>query len=428
MACDALVVVVSYAAAYYLLRWWRSDGSGSTMGPFHEYLWVLWIIEPGWVFAFWKVSLCKPATYKTYRSLIPAILKGQFLGGLLLLSTMYLTKSEYISRLLLNGFLIVSGAGLVAEKISLKALLDHHGEHFRRERLWRVLLIGDGSEADWYRRFVAEHQHWGIVIAGTESPGCIDQRASNGDFRADWERVITRHVIDEVVAVCPRPETAIIDTLVAICAERGITFRVVVKMPPPLAGQYFIDDIGAGSYVVSLEPIPQEMLQLLAKRALDIMGAAAGLVLCGLVFPFYAAWLKLVSPGPVLFRQERLGRNGRRFVMYKFRTMCPDADHQLANLLHANQMSGAIFKIHNDPRIIRGGHFMRGTHLDELPQFFNVLKGDMSLVGTRPPTPREAEQYQPHHYRRLSMRPGITGLWQLSGNGTVTDFDEVVRL
>jgi lipopolysaccharide/colanic/teichoic acid biosynthesis glycosyltransferase len=180
--------------------------------------------------------------------------------------------------------------------------------------------------------------------------------------------------------------------------------------------------------MISMETGPQEFLLLMAKRLLDIVGGAVGLALCALAFPLYALWLKLVSPGPVLFRQDRLGRNGRRFVIYKFRTMCLNAEEKLTDLLHQNEMSGAIFKIRDDPRIITGGSFMRATHLDELPQFFNVIKGDMSLVGTRPPTPSEVEQYKAHHYRRLSMRPGLTGFWQLSGNKEVNDFDEVVRL
>ena len=156
------------------------------------------------------------------------------------------------------------------------------------------------------------------------------------------------------------------------------------------------------------------------KRIMDITGSILGLTLCILIFPFYALWLRIVSPGAILFRQERMGRNGRFFTLYKFRTMRPNAEQELPELMARNQMSGALFKIKNDPRIIAGGNFMRRTHLDELPQFWNVLLGDMSLVGTRPPTRSEVESYENRHHRRLSMRPGITGIWQVTGNRKVT--------
>lgn len=269
----------------------------------------------------------------------------------------------------------------------------------------------------------------GIVVAGIES---LDRTNGNGvkggGAHFDWAPIVNKYVIDEVVAVCSWQEAGLLDDLARACMERGVIFRILVQMQPLPIGRYSVDDIGQSAYMISMETGPQELLLLMAKRLLDILGGAVGLALCALAFPLYALWLKIVSPGPVLFRQERLGRNGRRFVIYKFRTMCINAESKLTDLLHYNQMSGAIFKIRDDPRIIRGGSFMRGTHLDELPQFFNVLKGDMSLVGTRPPTPSEVEQYKAHQYRRLSMRPGLTGFWQLSGNKEVSDFDEVVRL
>lgn len=130
----------------------------------------------------------------------------------------------------------------------------------------------------------------------------------------------------------------------------------------------------------------------------------------------------------MIFQQTRVGRNGRRFTLYKFRTMRSSAEREQAGLLAANEMSGPLFKLRNDPRVTSVGRWLLRTYLDELPQFWNVLKGDMSLVGTRPPTPEEVSRYSPSERRRLSVRPGITGLWQIQGNGSVTDFDTVVRL
>lgn len=166
---------------------------------------------------------------------------------------------------------------------------------------------------------------------------------------------------------------------------------------------------------------------ILAKRFLDICGALVGLVLCGIVGIFLYPLIRK-DGGPAIFAQDRVGENGRIFKFYKFRSMCVDAEEIKKNLMAQNQMSGGMFKIDNDPRITKIGHFIHKTSLDELPQFWNVLKGDMSLVGTRPPTLDEYESYTPEQKRRLSFKPGTTGLWQVSGRSEITDFDEVVKL
>ena len=147
------------------------------------------------------------------------------------------------------------------------------------------------------------------------------------------------------------------------------------------------------------------------------------MAITAIVTPFVALAIKLDSPGPVFFSQVRVGKNGRRFRIYKFRSMYQAAEERLAELMKDNEMSGLMFKMENDPRITPVGDFLRKTSLDEFPQFWNVLKGDMSLVGTRPPTEQEFEQYTEHYRRRISMTPGLTGMWQVSGRSDITDFD-----
>jgi lipopolysaccharide/colanic/teichoic acid biosynthesis glycosyltransferase len=161
---------------------------------------------------------------------------------------------------------------------------------------------------------------------------------------------------------------------------------------------------------------------------MDIVGSLVGLVFCGVVYLCYAPRLKRVSPGPVLFEQQRGGHNGRIFTVYKFRTMYLDAEQRLPQLLSRNSVKGVMFKMENDPRVVTCGRSLRRTHLDELPQFWNVIKGEMSLVGPRPNPAREVVGYGYHHFRRLSMKPGITGLFQINGHSAVGDFDEVVKL
>ena len=184
----------------------------------------------------------------------------------------------------------------------------------------------------------------------------------------------------------------------------------------------------AGSPVITMNGTHMSITDEILKRCLDIAGALVGCVLALIAMALIAIPLKLESPGPLLFKQKRVGLNGRIFNIYKIRSMYVDAEARKAELMKHNEMNGLMFKMENDPRITRVGRFIRKTSLDELPQFFNVLMGDMSLVGTRPPTLDEYEHYKSHHKRRLSMKPGITGLWQVSGRSEIEDFEEVVRL
>ena len=165
-----------------------------------------------------------------------------------------------------------------------------------------------------------------------------------------------------------------------------------------------------------------------AKRLTDIIGSLVGLLFCAIAFIFLAPIIKLQAPGPVFFSQTRIGRNGRKFKFYKFRSMYVDAEERKKELMSQNEMDGLMFKMENDPRIFPAGHFIRKYSIDELPQFWNVLIGDMSLVGTRPPTENEYEQYDLHHKARLAGRPGLTGLWQVSGRSNITNFEDVVAL
>jgi exopolysaccharide biosynthesis polyprenyl glycosylphosphotransferase len=168
--------------------------------------------------------------------------------------------------------------------------------------------------------------------------------------------------------------------------------------------------------------------QAFVKRVSDIIGALVGIVFALIATVIFAPIIKLQSKGPVFFTQTRIGKNGRKFKFYKFRTMYVDAEERKKELMEQNEIQGNMFKMDNDPRIIPIGHFMRKYSIDELPQFWNVLKGEMSLVGTRPPLEDEYENYALHHKARLSIKPGLTGMWQVSGRSDVKDFEDVVAL
>lgn len=195
------------------------------------------------------------------------------------------------------------------------------------------------------------------------------------------------------------------------------------------AGQREITvDSFAGYTVMTYSINHYDYRRMTLKRIMDIAGGLVGILITAVLTPFVALAIKIDSPGPVFFAQTRIGKNGRRFKIYKFRSMYMDAEARKKELEKANEMQGLMFKMENDPRITKVGRFIRKTSIDELPQFFNILRGDMSLVGTRPPTEDEFEQYNSHYRRRISMTPGLTGLWQISGRSDISNFDEVVKL
>ncbi len=215
----------------------------------------------------------------------------------------------------------------------------------------------------------------------------------------------------------------------------GITVHIGMGFLPENLPNQIVEKMGE-AYVVTTAVKTASGLQIALKRLIDIAGAVVGLIFTAVIFVFVAPAIKLASPGPIFFSQERIGKNGRPFKMYKFRSMHVNAEAHQKDLMDQNEMQGLMFKVENDPRVIGSekgpgkgvGNFIRRTSLDEFPQFWNVLKGEMSLVGTRPPTKAEYERYALHHKIRLSMKPGITGLWQISGRNEITNFEKVVEL
>ncbi len=232
---------------------------------------------------------------------------------------------------------------------------------------------------------------------------------------------------DEVFINTPNiPQDKMQDIILGF-EEMGITTHYCLELPSVGKAVTQVGDFMDYS-VLTYTMNRTSYKRLFIKRIFDIIGGLVGLVLTGIITLLLAPAIKLDSPGPVFFSQVRVGKNGRRFRIYKFRSMYTDAEERKKELESQNEINGLMFKMENDPRVTKVGNFIRKTSLDEFPQFLNVLKGDMSLVGTRPPTESEFEQYNEHYRRRLSMTPGLTGLWQISGRSDISDFDEVVKL
>ena len=234
--------------------------------------------------------------------------------------------------------------------------------------------------------------------------------------------------LDEVIIAVGSSRKKEILADMEILAEMGITIHYQIPVPELYGARQKVLSQFGRFYTVTYANRVAPVGQLLLKRMLDVCGALVGCVILFLLTIIVGPLIKLESPGPVFFSQKRVGRNGRIFKMYKFRSMYADAEERKKELMKQNEMSGLMFKMENDPRITKIGRFLRRTSLDEFPQFINILKSDMSLVGTRPPTLDEFAQYSPYHKKRLSFRPGLTGMWQVGGRSDITDFEEIVRL
>ena len=232
--------------------------------------------------------------------------------------------------------------------------------------------------------------------------------------------------LDEVFISAPSIAQNNVEYLLHGFREMGVDCHYNLEVPGMSGERGRIENFGDYT-VVTYTRFQSSYKRIVIKRVIDIAGGFVGMIITALFFPFVALAIKLDSPGPILFSQTRIGRNGRRFKIYKFRSMYLDAEERKKELEKQNEIQGLMFKMENDPRITKVGKFIRKTSIDELPQFYNVVKGDMSLVGTRPPTEDEFEKYNQYYRRRISMTPGLTGLWQVSGRSEIEDFDDVVK-
>lgn len=315
---------------------------------------------------------------------------------------------------------------LVAARIAestLKAELRKRGIG-----LSRLLVVGAGTQGRLIMQNIVAQPDLGYNVVGFVD----DQRTEDiGRFRAlgtldDIPRLIYETGIDEVIIALPSASHKRIIDIMMLCQREGVGFRIVPDFFELSLSKVDINDMN-GIPLIGIREVSIQGWNLMIKRLLDLAVSLLVLVVTSPLIAVIALAIKLDSPGPVLYTQTRVGRAGRHFQFYKFRSMKVGAEEELASLADLNEASGPIFKIRNDPRLTRVGRFLRRLSLDELPQFYNILIGDMSLVGPRPPLPREVEQYEDWHFKRLDVSPGLTGLWQVSGRSELT-FDEMVLL
>lgn len=380
----------------------------------------------------WQIILGRFGVYESQRrvnldQLMLRLLLGDVVGGLTLaavLFTLGVTAAPLMPLALGAGMFMFQAATRVPTMVLLR-IIRRRGKNFRN-----IVLVGAGPRARDATDTIARHPEWGHRVVGYIDDGGPDFRPAVPIEKIhkliDLPALLRSDAVDEVLVACPRSMLACLTPVVRECALVGVPITLLTdlfgdQLPAPKVGSF------ESLTTLSFAPVHHNELELMVKRATDILGGALGLVVSLPVIAVAAALIRLDSRGPVLFRQIRCGLNGRRFEMIKLRTMDVGAEGRKHELMHLNQMDGPVFKLENDPRVTRIGALLRRYSLDELPQFWNVLTGDMSLVGPRPPTPDEVIHYQGDTRRRLSMRPGLTCYWQVSGRNEI-GFSDWIKL
>lgn len=298
----------------------------------------------------------------------------------------------------------------------------------------RLLLVSTSSQVETVLGNLLGYNEWNRILVGV----VLTDKSQIGDAicglpvvadKTTLLEYVVHHNVDEVFINDSNIMTEpVLVEWISELENMGVNVDLNIDIfNIPSSGKKVLNRVGKYAVVTFARNIFSNR-QILAKRMLDIAGSLVGMFVLIIATIFVAPAIKLDSPGPVFFGQTRVGKNGRKFTFYKFRSMYQDAEQRKKELMKKNEVKGLMFKMEDDPRITRVGKFLRNTSIDELPQFWNVLRGDMSLVGTRPPTVDEFERYEAKHKCRLSMTPGLTGLWQISGRSDIKDFDEVVRL
>ncbi|HEX8407423.1 MAG TPA: sugar transferase [Thermoanaerobaculia bacterium] len=391
------------------------------------------------VLVIWSVLLFTYDSYHSHRT-IPltrealTTIRVVMTGTVILATVAFLGQLSQLSRGWFGIFAALSAVLLVAEKILLRVIarwVRSKGLNYRT-----LLIVGTGRRATDIARMIAGHKYWGYKILGFVSDG---HRLSNGWARyriygnvPDLKRILEENreitePIDEIVFAVTRKKLDEMKQIFLMCEELGIRTRVAMNFIQNRVARLEIEEL-EGVPFLTFTTTPSNEAHLALKRALDV---ALSVMVLGLAMPIIgvaALAIKLSSPGSVLFKQRRMGLNGRVFTLYKFRTMIEDAHERREEVAHLNEMNGPVFKMKDDPRVTPVGRWLRRFSLDEIPQLWNVLKGDMSLVGPRPPIPEEVASYHRWHRRRLSMKPGLTCLWQISGRNQIQDFDHWMKL
>jgi exopolysaccharide biosynthesis polyprenyl glycosylphosphotransferase len=389
----------------------------SLIAPFRYYKWLYLIILPLYPFLLDVNGFYNRPQRIRRRQTLWILTKSVAICALIVIATLYFFGLMALSRGVIILFSAASVVALLAKDLIFQAYMRLHARRGKYAR--EVILVGSQDRNDEFEKLIDEHPEWTFSVIAKLNP--------DTESLQKLPAMLHSNPVSCVIFNVTQTYFSEVEKAILACETEGVEAWLVADFVRTSIARATIDDFH-GKPLLVFRTTPEVSWQLVCKRLIDVAGAAAGLLILGpLVMIPAAVIIKLTSPGPILFRQKRNGLHGRQFTMLKFRSMVSNAEMLRAELEMFNEMTGPVFKIREDPRITPFGRLMRKTSLDELPQLWNVLKGEMSLVGPRPPIPTEVQRYDPWQRRRLSMKPGLTCLWQISGRNKI-GFEQWMKL
>jgi exopolysaccharide biosynthesis polyprenyl glycosylphosphotransferase len=423
MIFDAVCVIIAGYGGYYLRK--AIGTRDFSMDPDIFVASILIVIIANNYFM-GKFRLYGDQKTKSLLDLFLSIFKAVFFDFLILSAAIFLLQQKSYSRLFLLLFASVTFLSLLFQRLSVNVYLSRTSNN--GFNIHNILIVGSTERAALVKDMLENQLSWGHQVIGRlathPDAGEDDDCLGSVENLAEILRSIE---VDEVVFALNGDRAIALSEHLYECRRMGILVRILPSLWVADDKSISVEKCQTMPFI-TIKSANFNATGLLYKRIMDILGGLLGTLLFCLMYPFVAIAIKCESKGPVIFKQKRVGQHGRIFDVFKFRSMYDNAEELKKELIQENEMNGSMFKLKNDPRVTRVGNFLRMTSLDEFPQFLNVLKGEMSLVGTRPPTTGEVQEYLPDHLKRLSARPGITGLWQVSGRNEIKDFEQVVEL
>jgi len=423
-AADVIITIISFIIAFNIGDYIFDDRLIFST----QYYIILLLIIPTWLVLLQLSDLKRLHRVKPYSVILLEYTIVVAIGLSMLFLFMFILKLEWISRLVIGLFGVIDLFLLYFLKIILYKVFKYYRRKGYNTR--NIIIIADDS-SDIFIERVINNTYWGFQVIGiiTDSDrisGKYGDRFRIFPVETSVRKLTEEKTIDEVIYCKQDIEQNTIRQLIYACEEIGVVFRMQSQLFSMIATKAHINYFGDTPFL-TFTNTPTDYLALKIKTIFDFFTSLIILILSSPMLLIIAIIIKSTSKGPVIFKQMRVGLRGRKFAAYKFRTMVQDAEKRQEELLNLNEVDGPVFKITNDPRITKVGRFLRKTSLDEFPQFFNVLKGDMSIVGPRPALPKEVEKYERWQLRRLSMKPGITCIWQVSGRNNIS-FEEWMKL
>ena len=426
MLIDGLLCIFSGYSAYMLSIEYGSDTL--IMGWNDVLVFILGVMFVN-NFAMARFSFYSEKRFQSYIVILRKLFTVCALTLLITTAIANIIGIKPISRMFVVYYFVILLFLVIIVRIIQYFYLDRRAATSFNSR--QILLVGSKIRLKPVITALTLQRSWGHQVVGylgvdeKDESSCLDTPYL-GEINI-FDEILIEKNIDEVIFSLPSDYPVDLKSYINKCSNIGVNFRIVPGMFKDRHQSFHVENL-LGIPMLASYSWNANASGLFYKRVLDIVMGFTGVIVFLILFPFIAIAIKIESPGPVLFRQKRIGMHGREFFIYKFRSMVADAENKKKDLMTKTDVPWPIYKAEKDPRVTKIGNFLRKTSLDELPQFINVVFGQMSLVGTRPPTPDEVDNYEDWHRKRISIKPGITGLWQISGRKKIKDFTEVVRL